>query len=223
MSARATSYSLPSFLQLMHRYRAFCSRNCALGYVEDKKICSNGYHAMHHRGLQMMISPASGGGTRRNLHTHMVKVKDDMVSPPPVPPVPNHRRINFVKWAKWVLGSLLSFILPFWKPKWEKLKIIQEEVEIIEEEIETAATVVQKVATMAENVSAEMAEKLPENGKLKETAMLIEKVSKATADDAQLTRDFIHKVDELKHDIEDLETMVEPVIEKLLQQKSEGK
>uniref|UniRef100_A0A2C9VIC7 Uncharacterized protein n=1 Tax=Manihot esculenta TaxID=3983 RepID=A0A2C9VIC7_MANES len=75
-----------------------CSRNCALGYVEDKKICSNGYHAMHHRGLQMMISPASGGGTRRNLHTHMVKVKDDMVSPPPVPPVPNHQGINFVKW-----------------------------------------------------------------------------------------------------------------------------
>uniref|UniRef100_A0A2C9VJV4 Uncharacterized protein n=1 Tax=Manihot esculenta TaxID=3983 RepID=A0A2C9VJV4_MANES len=47
---------------------------------------------------------------------------------------------------------------------------------------------------MAEKISAEAAEKLPENGKLKETALLIERVSKATAHDAQLPRDFIHKV-----------------------------
>lgn len=64
---------------------------------------------------------------------------------------------------------------------------------------------------------------LPENGKLKETALLMEAVSKATVHDAKLTQDFIHKVDAVRHDIDDLETMVEPVIEKLAQQNSQGK
>ena len=50
------------------------------------------------------------------------------------------------------------------------------------------------MATVAEKASEEVAEVLPENGKLKETALLIEHVTKATAYDAKLTQDFIHKV-----------------------------
>jgi predicted house-cleaning noncanonical NTP pyrophosphatase (MazG superfamily) len=71
------------------------------------------------------------------------------------------------------------------------------ESEIIVEEVEHVAEVVEKVATVAtvaEKVSEEVAEVLPENGKLKETALLMEAVSKATAHDAKLTQDFIHKV-----------------------------
>ncbi|KAJ9174918.1 hypothetical protein P3X46_013513 [Hevea brasiliensis] len=223
MLAKGSSWR--SFLQLFYyRYRICCSSNVALGYgsagaiVADKKIGLHGY-SMDQRGLKMMMITTNGA--TRNLDTNMVKVKDDM-GKAPVPPV-DPPRANYASWAKWMLGSMLSLILPFWKEKWEKLKMIEGEAEIVGEEVESVAAVVQKAATMAENISAEVAEKLPENGKLKETAVLIERVSKATAHDAQLTRDFIHKVDKLKHDFEDLETMVEPVIEKLLQQKSEGK
>ncbi|KAF2294162.1 hypothetical protein GH714_007968 [Hevea brasiliensis] len=197
MLAKGSSWR--SFLQLLYyRYRTCCSSNVALGYGSAGAIVAD-----------------------KKIGLHGVKVKDDM-GKAPVPPV-DPPRANYASWAKWMLGSMLSLILPFWKEKWEKLKMIEGEAEIVGEEVESVAAVVQKFATMAENISAEVAEKLPENGKLKETAVLIERVSKATAHDAQLTRDFIHKVDKLKHDFEDLETMVEPAIEKLLQQKSEGK
>lgn len=65
---------------------------------------------------------------------------------------------------------------------------------MVVEEAEKVAEVVERVATKAKKVSSEVADKLPENGKLKETALIVEKVSKAAAEDAQITLDFIHKV-----------------------------
>lgn len=65
---------------------------------------------------------------------------------------------------------------------------------MVVEEAEKVAEVVERVATKAEKVSSEVADKLPENGKLKETALIVEKVSKAAAEDAQITLEIIHKV-----------------------------
>ncbi|XP_028055546.1 uncharacterized protein LOC114259703 [Camellia sinensis] len=101
------------------------------------------------------------------------------------------------------------------------------EVEAVVEEVEIVAKVVEKVATMAEKVSADVAEKLPDNGILKEAALFVENVSTATAKDAELTENFIHKflfnldspVEELKGDLTDLGTMVEPVIDKIIHSK----
>lgn len=62
------------------------------------------------------------------------------------------------------------------------------------EEIENVAEVVEKVATVSEKVSTEMANKLHDHTKLQEAALLVERVSKATAQDAKLTINFIHKV-----------------------------
>ena len=62
------------------------------------------------------------------------------------------------------------------------------------EEVENVAEVVEKVATTAENVSAKVADKLPDNGKLKEVALFVEHVSSVIAKDAELTTDLIHKV-----------------------------
>ncbi|KAB5516043.1 hypothetical protein DKX38_026691 [Salix brachista] len=105
----------------------------------------------------------------------------------------------------------------------EKIRRYIGEAEIIVEEVGHVAEVAEKVAAVAEKVSEEVAEVLPENGKLKETALLIEQVSKAAAHDAKLTQDFIHKVDALKHDIDDLKMMVDPVMEKIEQKISRGK
>lgn len=62
------------------------------------------------------------------------------------------------------------------------------------EEVEKVAGVVEKVAIVAEKVSEEVAEKLPEDGKLKKAVLVVESVSKHAAHDAQLTKEFIHKV-----------------------------
>lgn len=65
---------------------------------------------------------------------------------------------------------------------------------MVAEEVESVAEVVEKVAIKAEKMSSEVANKLPENGKLKETALIVEHISKEAAQDAQLTLDIIHKV-----------------------------
>ncbi|KAF9666058.1 hypothetical protein SADUNF_Sadunf16G0189300 [Salix dunnii] len=152
-----------------------------------------------HQGLQLINASSQEG---RRFDSNMMK--SDKVAPTPVPNPPGS---NFPH------RSYLT----------TRETMILGESEIIVEEVEHIAEVVEKVATVAEKVSEEVAEVLPENGKLKETALLVEDVSKATVHGAKLAQDFIHKVDAVKHDIDDLETMVEPAVEKLEQQNSHGK
>lgn len=68
------------------------------------------------------------------------------------------------------------------------------EAEFVVEEAEAVAKVVEKVATVAEKVSEDVAEMLPENGKLRKAALVVERASKEAAHDAQLTEEFLHKV-----------------------------
>lgn len=68
------------------------------------------------------------------------------------------------------------------------------EAEMVVEEIENVAEVVEKVATVAEKVSTQMADKLHDHTKLQEAALLVERVSEATAQEAELTINIIHKV-----------------------------
>ena len=65
---------------------------------------------------------------------------------------------------------------------------------MVVEEVEGVAKVVEKAATVAEKISAEVADKLPEKGKLQEAALFVEHVAEEAAHDAQLTENFIHKV-----------------------------
>lgn len=74
---------------------------------------------------------------------------------------------------------------------------------------ETAADVVEKVATMAEKMASDAAKNLPEDGKLKGAALFVEHASKEVAEEAHLAKDIIHKVDEVKHEVE---MFVEPIV-----------
>ena len=68
------------------------------------------------------------------------------------------------------------------------------EAEVVMEEVENVAQIIERVATVAEKVSAQVADILPDHTKLKQTALLVERVSEIAAQDAQLTQDIIHKV-----------------------------
>ncbi|KAL6211294.1 hypothetical protein ACLB2K_016521 [Fragaria x ananassa] len=71
------------------------------------------------------------------------------------------------------------------------------EAEVVMEEVDNVAQVVERVATVAQKVSADVADKLPTHTKLKEIALLIE------------------RVDALKEDLEDLEKLVKPAVHKI--------
>ncbi|KAL4279862.1 hypothetical protein GQ457_03G004420 [Hibiscus cannabinus] len=127
-------------------------------------------------------------------------------------------RVNFSLWARYILGSVLGLFLPFWKTKWANLKRIEGEAEMVVEVAENVAEVVEEVATAAENMSAEVAEKLPDGSKLRKAAMVVEHVSEITAQDAHATTQIIHQVERIKHDLDGLEALVEPIVHKIVKQ-----
>ncbi|KAK9943223.1 hypothetical protein M0R45_008839 [Rubus argutus] len=141
----------------------------------------------------------------------------------PLPAAKTSSKHTIANWAKWILGSLLTVLISFWRDKyWGNLQKIEGEAEVVMEEVENVAEIIERVATVSEKVSAQVADKLPDHTKLKETALLVERVSEIAAQDAQLTQDIIHKVDALKQDLGDLKTLVRPVVDKIENHEFQG-
>ncbi|KAL5563947.1 hypothetical protein UlMin_033694 [Ulmus minor] len=212
MRYRINLYKLGSILEFLHRNNSGFQRN-----PSETAVVRYGY-SINQLGLQLF---SSSSRSRTTFGTKMVKDGTEMeVQPPPVPA--NSQWPKFPYWARWLLGSLLTS-LTFPNQKWNKLRKIEGEAEMVVEEVKTVAEVVEKVATVAEKVSLEVAEKLPENSKLKHTALFVEHLAENAAQDAQITKDFIHKVDELKHELESLKVLVEPVVEAKEHESKSGK
>lgn len=129
MSAKRswTSYNLRSFLELIHRYRASSSNVSTVSKI--------GQGLSVHQGLQLI-----NANSREGRRFHSTMMKSDKVAPAPVPNPPGS---NFPQWAKWILGTILSILIPFWQ-EWEKLRRIEGESEIIVEEVEHVAEVVRR-------------------------------------------------------------------------------
>ena len=65
---------------------------------------------------------------------------------------------------------------------------------MVKDTAEVVAEAVEDAATVAEKVSSEVAEQLPENGRLRTAAVLLENASKEVAEEAHLAQNIIHKV-----------------------------
>ncbi|XP_077225073.1 uncharacterized protein LOC143858306 [Tasmannia lanceolata] len=171
-----------------------------LSHKVEKSPSLQSYSFSTNKGMH---SSTGEQGAHSNLHANL---ENNVQPAAPKPPNP-----GFPLWARWVLGSILSLSLslPFMKKKLMKLQKIERKVENVEEVIETAAEAVEEVAKVVEKVSTEVAEKLPDDGKIKDAALLVGRVSNEFAKDAQTTIDFIHKVDELKQEVE---TLAEAII-----------
>ncbi|KAF5448458.1 hypothetical protein F2P56_028993 [Juglans regia] len=210
------SCNLRSILQLLRHDMISCSSYMYRGYRPVFAV--DKFEKDYRMSGGFRLFSTSTGGNWTKLYGNAVNHDNDKVEIPAPAPAPSPPKLFFFRWAKWILGSILALSLPLWNRDWGKLRRI-EEAEMVVEEVEIVAEVVEKVASVAEKVSAEFAEKLPEDSKLKEAALLVERVSKEAAHDAQLTTDFIHKADVLK---EDFEALVEPVIDKISKQESEA-
>ncbi|XP_062118571.1 uncharacterized protein LOC133832213 [Humulus lupulus] len=102
----------------------------------------------------------------------------------------------------WVLGLVVSLILPFYRNKWGPLLSIKRKVDMVVNSVEAVAEAVEKVAEKVEDIAEDIADKLPENGKLKDAVLFIEKVAHETAKDAHFVDDFIEKVEEVEEKVE---------------------
>ncbi|KAG5548472.1 hypothetical protein RHGRI_013976 [Rhododendron griersonianum] len=174
----SATYKLQSLVKVLYRYRISATNlhreplYRGGSNLPSKYFNYAQYSSNIHDGLKSI--PPNSGITSKAM-PDMVKEGMDKVQPSVPPP----RKPIFPTW--YVLDQL-------------------QKVEEVVEEVEIAAEVVEKVATTAEKVSAEVADKLPDNGKLKAAAL----------------------VEKLKHDLSDLGTMVEPVIDEIVPKKHGG-
>lgn len=213
----SSSYRLIGMVKLLYRYRTSSSSSspspgCTL---HANKFGYGGYVNLGPGGFIIRSFTAAGSrssSTRPEADTRKshfyTKVTDVQPSPPVVPPP----KPGISSWAKWLLGFVLSILIP-WKQKWESLRQLEGKVEKVVGEVEEVAEVVEKAAAVAENVSAKVADQFPNNSRIKEAAVAVEHISNVAVADAQLAQNFIHKVEDVKKDLKDLETMVEPLID----------
>ncbi|KAG8368633.1 hypothetical protein BUALT_Bualt15G0065900 [Buddleja alternifolia] len=205
----SSSYKLQALVAVLNRYRVVSggtwrSHQFHHHYLPSSKL---GYGGSAGQELRF-LSATSRRYSEPKLEIQLSKE----VQPPLAAPL----KFGFANWVKWLLGSVLSLMLPFWKNKWDKLLILGGRVEKVVEEVEVVAEVVEKVATTADKALEAAANELPDNSKLKEAAQYMEHVSNIVVQDAQLVENIIHKVDDLKQDLEDMETIVEPIVEKII-------
>ncbi|KAL9272405.1 hypothetical protein AKJ16_DCAP17792 [Drosera capensis] len=163
-------------------------------------------------GLRLMSTGVVGNGSGKIDGESTSSSSSSSSSSPAGSPArpPRAPKPGFPRWARWLLGSVFSLVLSFWMPKWGTLLRIGGEAEIVMQEVEKVAEAVEKVATMAEKVSADIAQQLPDDDKFKAAALIAEHVSEETANDAHIVEQIIHKVDEVKQDVEDIGKMAEP-------------
>ncbi|KAG1334600.1 hypothetical protein COCNU_03G007190 [Cocos nucifera] len=90
-------------------------------------------------------------------------------------------------WARWLLAPIILVALPFYK------KLLKMEDEL-EQTAETVVDVVQAVADATEKMSSELADALPDDGKLGQMVLKVGDFAEAVGDQADLAEDIIEKV-----------------------------
>ncbi|XWS14956.1 hypothetical protein CRYUN_Cryun35bG0052800 [Craigia yunnanensis] len=119
------------------------------------------------------------------------------------PPIPSNPTPGPGSWKTWILGILISIILPFWRGKWGRLLKLKEEVETAVDTVEAATDIVEKVAEQVEKVVDDIGNHLPE-GRLKDALEFVEDIAEDTADGARLAGEVIDKVEDMEEKVESL-------------------
>ncbi|GMI82812.1 hypothetical protein HRI_001950500 [Hibiscus trionum] len=126
---------------------------------------------------------------------------------PVVPPTPTPGPGS---WKGWILGILMSIILPMWRGNWRPLLKLKQEAETIIDTVEAVADIVEKVAEQVEKVADEVGDRLPE-GKLKDALEFVEELADETGDGARIAGDFIDKVEDMVDQVEEkVESLMKP-------------
>ncbi|XP_011087925.1 uncharacterized protein LOC105169257 isoform X1 [Sesamum indicum] len=216
MAARNPSswYKFQTLVKLLYRYRGMSgsSWRCRQFHHRDLPPYKPGGEGSADQGLRF-ISADSRAYSQPQLGMEKDESSSDQ------PPLPAPPKFGFSNWVKWLLGSVVSLLMPFWKNKWDYLLTLEGEAAEVAEEVEAVAQVVEKVATTADKALTEVANQLPDKSKLKEAAQVMEHVSNVASHDAQLIENIIEKVGDVKQDLEELERMVEPIVDKIVQGK----
>ncbi|KAI3806725.1 hypothetical protein L1987_22639 [Smallanthus sonchifolius] len=104
-------------------------------------------------------------------------------------------------WQQWI-GIITALIVPFFSRKWTNLLKIKDEVDTVVEETEKIVDRIEEVAETVDKVAKDVADHLPEGGKLRNAVVFVEGVAEEIAREAHLVDDFLHEVEEVEEKVE---------------------
>ncbi|PUZ47408.1 hypothetical protein GQ55_7G162400 [Panicum hallii var. hallii] len=163
----------------------------------------------HRRGLIGLTMNSSGMNNAFPFKGTTTRIQ--AVGPGPANPSGGNLPIpNMPPWAKWVVGAVIVAI-----PIYRRFRTLEDK---IEKTAEVAIEVVDTVAEATEKVAGEIADAFPGNEDLKEAASRIKTVTDAIEGDAEKAEALIHKVDEIKKEVD---SIVDPIIDKVVKEEQE--
>ncbi|KAL7118003.1 hypothetical protein ACP275_03G108500 [Erythranthe tilingii] len=101
----------------------------------------------------------------------------------------------------WVLGLVVSLILPFFTNKWGPLWVLKNRIETAVETVEHIVEAVEKVAGEVDKIAEDIGDDLPQ-GKLRDLVELVEHTAEKTAKTADCLDNLIDKVQEAEDKVE---------------------
>ncbi|CAI9786640.1 unnamed protein product [Fraxinus pennsylvanica] len=101
----------------------------------------------------------------------------------------------------WILGLVVSLVLPFFSHKLGPLWVLKNRIENVVEQVEQMVEVVEKVAEEVDKIADDIMDDLPE-GQLKNLVNHIDDMAEKTAKNADAIGDLIDKVQEAEDKLE---------------------
>ncbi|KAK4417110.1 hypothetical protein Salat_2536500 [Sesamum alatum] len=109
----------------------------------------------------------------------------------------------FSSWQKWLLGLLLTVILPALGYKGGLFLNLKSKIDNAIETVEHVTEVVEEVAEEAEKIVEEVEEKLPGDSQIKEALESLDDLARKAVLEAKKAEDVVHKVKDAEEEIEE--------------------
>ncbi|KAL8261496.1 hypothetical protein R6Q59_025545 [Mikania micrantha] len=129
-------------------------------------------------------------------------VRRSNVSPPPDAPLPSGSPSGSLR--NWIVGIVLTFILPFFTHKWGSLLLLKNKVDQKIEKTEHVVKAIGSVAERLDNVIDSITDELPKESQLKKALENVDKIAEGVAKSAHVADDLINKVEDAEDKLESL-------------------
>ncbi|XP_073050743.1 uncharacterized protein [Primulina eburnea] len=106
-------------------------------------------------------------------------------------------------WKKWLLGILLTVILPAVGYQGGIFVGLKARIDKAIEKVEQLTEVVEEIAEETDKIVEEVEAKLPGDSKLKQTLDKFDNLAKKAVDEAKQAEDIIHKVRDVEEEVEE--------------------
>ncbi|KAK1432288.1 hypothetical protein QVD17_09183 [Tagetes erecta] len=138
------------------------------------------------------------------------------ITPPPSVPLPSGSPSGSMR--NWIVGIVLTFVLPFCTHKWGPLLVLKNKVDNVVNQAEFIMEAIESVAEKVDNVIDNITDDLPENSELRKAMEAVDELVEGVAKGAHFANDIIDKVEEVEDKLESMimdEAKEEKVLKKV--------